>query len=323
MNPFQLLAMLAALSVTVAYAAEPAYPDRPVRIVVPFPPGGANDIVARQIGQRLNVRWGKPVVIDNRGGAGGNIGTEIGARANPDGYTLLIGSTSTLASNMSLYENLPFDVLRDLAPISLIVTAPNTLCITPSVSAKTVQELIKLARTSPQKLNYSSFGEGSSSHLIAEMFKRQAGIDMVHVPYKGGAQALAAVIGGEVHMTFSNFSVALPQVKAGKVRGIAVTSLKRAAALPELPTMAESGLPGFEATAWVAIVAPRATPRAIVQRVNADIRAELSDKDMIEQLAAQGLEPAGSTPEALGQHMRAEVERWRRVIREAGVRAQN
>lgn len=323
MNPLPLLAMLAALCVAVAHAAEPAYPDRPVRVVVPFPPGGANDIVARQIGQRLNARWGKPVVIDNRGGAGGNIGTEIGARANPDGYTLLIGSTSTLASNMSLYEKLPFDVVRDFAPIALIVTAPNTLCVTPGVPAKTVPELIKLAKTAPQKLNYSSFGEGSSSHLIAEMFKRQAGIDMVHVPYKGGALALSAVIGGEVHMTFSNFSVALPQVKSGKVRGIAVTSLKRAPALPEVPTVAESGLPGFEATAWVALVAPRATPRAIVQRVNADIRAELSDKDMRAQLEAQGLEPAGGTPEALGQHIRAEIERWRRVIREAGVRAQN
>ena len=323
MNPFSPLAILAALCVTAASAAEPAYPDRPVRVVVPFPPGGANDIVARQIGQRLNARWGKPVVIDNRGGAGGNIGTEIGARANPDGYTLLIGSTSTLASNMSLYEKLPFDVVRDFAPIALIVTAPNMLCATVGVPAKTVPELIKLAKTAPQKLNYSSFGEGSSSHLIAEMFKRQGGIDMVHVPYKGGALALAAVIGGEVHMTFSNFSVALPQVKSGKVRGVAVTSLKRAAALPEVPTVAESGLPGFEATAWVALVAPRATPRAIVQRVNADIRAELSDKDMRAQLAAQGLEPAGGTPEALGQHIRAEIERWRRVIREAGVRAQN
>lgn len=315
--------MLAALGVTAAYAAVPGYPARPVRVIVPFPPGGANDIVARQIGLRLNARWGKPVVIDNRGGAGGNIGTEIGARANPDGYTLLIGSTSTLASNVSLYEKLPFDVARDFAPIVLIVTAPNMLCATANFPAKTVPELINLAKSTPQKLNYSSFGEGSSSHLIAEMFKRQAGIDMVHVPYKGGALALAAVMGGEVHMTFSNLSVALPQVKSGKVRGIAVTSLKRAAALPEVPTVAESGLPGFEATAWVALVAPRATPRAIVQRVNADVRAELADKDLRAQFAAQGLEPAGGTPEALGKHLLAEVDRWRRVIREAGVRVQN
>jgi tripartite-type tricarboxylate transporter receptor subunit TctC len=322
MNPLQLL-MIAALSVTVAHAAEHVYPDRPVRMVVPFPPGGANDIVARQIGQRLNMRWGKPVVIDNRAGAGGNIGTEIGARANPDGYTLLIGSTSTLASNMSLYEKLPFDVVRDFAPISLIVTAPNILCITASLPAKNLAELIKLAKSTPQKFNFSSFGEGSSSHLIGEMFKRQAGIEMVHVPYKGGAPALAAVMGGEVQMTFANLSVALAQVRAGKLRGIAVTSVKRAAALPEVPSVAESGLPGFEATAWVAIVAPRATPRAIVQKVNADIRAELADKDMIAQLAAQALEPAGGTPEALGQHLRAEVELWRKVIRDAGVRAQN
>lgn len=323
MNRFSPLALLAALCVTAAHAAEPAYPDRPVRVIVPFPPGGANDIVARQITQRLSARWGKPVVIDNRGGAGGNIGTEIGARANPDGYTLLIGSTSTLASNMSLYEKLPFDVVRDFVPIALLVTAPNMLCATAGLPAKSVQELVKLAKTAPQKLNYSSFGEGSSSHLIAEMFKRQAGIEMVHVPYKGGALALTAVIGGEVHMTFSNFSVALPHVKSGKVRGVAVTSAKRAAALPEVPTVAESGLPGFEATAWVGIVAPRGTPRAIVQQVNADIRAELADKDTRAQLAGQGLDPAGGTPEALGQHIRAEIERWRRVIREAGVRAPN
>ncbi len=323
MNPLTALATLATLCVTLAHAAEPAYPERAVRMVVPFPPGGANDIVARQIGQRLSARWGKPVVIDNRGGAGGNIGTEIGARANPDGYTLLIGSTSTLASNVSLYEKLPFDVVRDFAPISLVVTAPNVLCVTAGLPAKTVPELIKVAKASPQKLNFSSFGEGSSSHLIAEMFKRRAGIDMVHVPYKGGAPALAAVIGGEVHMTFSNLSVALPQVRSGRLRGVAVTTLQRAAALPEVPTVAESGLPGFEATAWVAIVAPRATPRAIVQRVNTDIRAELSDKDMIAQLVAQGLEPAGGTPEALGRHLRAEVELWRKVIREAGVRAQD
>lgn len=314
------LAIIAAMCVTGAYAAEPAYPDRPVRMVVPFPPGGANDIVARQIGQRLSARWGKSVVIDNRGGAGGNIGTEIGARANPDGYTLLIGSTSTLASNMSLYEKLPFDVMRDLMPISLLVTAPNVLCVTAGLPAKTVPELIKLAKT--QKLNYSSFGEGSSSHLIGEMFKRQAGIDMVHVPYKGGAQALVAVIGGEVQMTFSNLSVALPQVKSGKSRGVAVTTLKRAAALPDVPTVAESGLQGFEATAWVAIVAPRGTPGAIVQQVNANIRAELADKDLIAQFTSQGLEVAGSTPEALSQHIRAEIVRWRKVIREAGVRAQ-
>ena len=317
-----LLALLSAIVCTTIQAADAPYPDRPVRMMVPFPPGGANDIVARLVAQKLSERWGKPVVIDNRAGAGGNIGTEIGARANPDGYTLTIGSTSTYSTNVVLDSKLPFDPRRDFAPISLIVTAPNVMVIHPSVPASTVPEFIKYAKANPKRLNYSSFGDGSSSHLIGEMFKSAADVAMQHVPYKGGGPALAAVMGGEVQLTFSNLSVALPQVKGGKVKGIAVTSTRRATALPELPTVAESGLPGFEAIASVGIMAPTGTPRARVLRVNQDVHAVVNEAAMKEQFISRGLEIALSTPEEFGRYMRTEIGRWSKVVRDAGIRAQ-
>ncbi len=309
-------AMLLAAPLASAHAA---YPERPVRIMVPFPPGGANDIVARLTAQKLAERWGKPVVIDNRAGAGGNIGTEVGARANADGYTLTIGSTSTYISNVVLDSKLPFDPRRDFAPISLIVTAPNALVTHPTLPAHTVQALIQYAKTQPGKLNFSSFGEGSSAHLVGEMFKSAAGVNMTHVPYKGGSPALAAVIGGEVQLTFSNLSVALPQVKAGKVRGLAVTSARRASALPDLPTIAESALPGFEAVATVGILAPAGTPHALITRLNRDVHAIINQPAMSEQLIARGFDPALSTPEAFARYMRNEIERWGSVVRTAGI----
>jgi len=305
-----------------AHAGVADYPQRPVRMIVPFPPGGANDIAARLVGQRLGEHWGRPVVIDNRGGAGGNIGTEIGARALPDGYTLTIGSTSTLASNVGLYPKLPFHPLRDFAPISLFVTAPNILVVHPSVAAGSVRELVQLAKAAPQRLNYSSFGEGSSAHLVAEMFKSMAGVNLVHVPYKGGGPAMAAAVAGEVQLTFSNLSVALPQVKAGKLRGLAVTSKARARALPDLPTVAESGVPGFEATAWVGLVAPVKAPRPLVQRLNRDVLGVLAQPEMRGQIQTRGLEPAQTTPEEFARHIQADIERWSKVIREAGIRAE-
>jgi len=315
------LAWISIFASFASQAADTSYPDRPVRMMVPFPPGGANDIVARLVSQKLSERWNKPVVIDNRAGAGGNIGTEVGARANPDGYTLTIGSTSTYCTNVVLDSKLPFDPRRDFAPITLIVTAPNILVAHPSVPAATVPEFIKYAKAHPKKLNYSSFGEGSSSHLIGEMFKSAAGVAMVHVPYKGGGPALAAVMGGETQLTFSNLSVALPQVKGGKVKGIAVTSGKRATALPELPTIAESGLPGFEAIASVGIMAPTGTPRVLVMRVNQDVRAVVGEATMKEQFVSRGLEIALSTPEEFGRYMRTEIERWGKVVRDAGIQA--
>ena len=316
------VALLCAITCAPTQAADPPYPDRPVRMMVPFPPGGANDIVARLVAQKLSERWNKPVVIDNRAGAGGNIGTEIGARANLDGYTLTIGSTSTYVTNVVLDAKLPFDPRRDFAPISLIVTAPNVMVVHPSVPASTVPEFVKYAKANAKKINYSSFGDGSSSHLIGEMFKSAAGIAMQHVPYKGGGPALAAVMGGEVQLTFSNLSVALPQVKGGKVKGVAVTSAKRAAALPELPTVAESGLAGFEAIASVGILAPAGTARALVMRVNQDVHAVVNESAMKEQLTTRGLEITLSTPEDFARYIRTEIDRWGKVVREAGIRSQ-
>jgi tripartite-type tricarboxylate transporter receptor subunit TctC len=316
------LTLLCAFTSLASQAADTPYPDRPVRMMVPFPPGGANDIVARLVAQKLAERWGKPVVIDNRAGAGGNIGTEVGARANADGYTLTIGSTSTYCTNVVLDPKLGFDPRRDFAPITLIVTAPNIMVAHPAVPASTVPEFIKYAKANPKRLNYSSFGDGSSSHLVGEMFKSAAGINMQHVPYKGGGPALAAVMGGEVQLTFSNLSVALPQVKGGKVKGIAVTSVKRATALPELPTVAESGLPGFEAIASVGILAPTGTPRALVIRVNQDVHTVVGEPAMKEQFVSRGLEIALSTPEAFATYIRTEIERWSKVVRDAGIRVQ-
>ena len=289
-------------------------------MIVPFPPGGAHDIVARMLAQRLAEQWGKPVVVDNRAGAGGNIGIETGARANPDGYTLTIGSNSTLATNVVLEPSLPFDPRRDFSAISMIVTAANILIVHPSLAANTTADFIKLARSNARKLNYSSFGDGSSAHLTGEMFKSAAGVDMVHVPYKGGGPALAAVMGGEVQCTFANLSVALPQVKGGKVKAIAVTSARRATALPDLPTLAESGVPGFEATASVGMLAPAGTPRALVLRLNQDVHRVVYEPAMREQLLARGLEIALSTPEEYARYIRSEIERWDRVVRDAGIR---
>ena len=289
-------------------------------MIVPFPPGGANDIVARMVAQRLAEQWGKPVVVDNRAGAGGNIGIETGARASPDGYTLTIGSNSTLATNVVIEPSLPSDPRRDFAAISMIVTAAKILIVHPSLAVNTTADFIKLARSNTRKLNYSSFGDGSSAHLTGEMFKSAAGVDMVHIPYKGDGPALAAVMGGEVQCTFTNLSVALPQVKGGKVKAIAVTSARRATALPELRTLAESGVPGFEATATVGMLAPAGTPRALVLRLNQDVHRVVNEPAMREQLLARGLEIALSTPEEFARYIRSEIERWGRVVRDAGIR---
>jgi len=313
--------LLAALILAspLTHAAEQRFPERPVRLVVPFPPGGVNDIVSRLIANQLNVLWSRPVIIDNRGGAGGNIGAEIAAKANPDGYTLFIVSSS-ITSNVALYQKLPFDLRRDFAPVSTLVSGAYALVVNPSVPAASVQELIQLAKAQPRTLNFSSFGQGSSAHLVAELFKRMAGIELTHVPYKGGAPAMAAVVGGEVQMTFSNLSVALPQVKAGKLKALAVTSLKRQDALPNVPSLDEAGLKGYDATAWVGLLAPVRTQRDVISKLNRDVRAVLSEPELRRQLESRGLEAFPGTTDQLAKHMGAEIERWGKVIRDAGVK---
>ena len=304
-----------------ANAAETAFPERPVRLIVPFPPGGVNDIVSRLVANRLTALWGKTVIIDNRGGANGTIAAEIGAKANPDGYTLFIVSSS-ITSNVALYSKLPFDLARDFAPISTLVTGAYALVVNPSVPAPSVQDLIQLAKAQPRKLNFSSFGEGSSAHLVAELFKRMAGVEMVHVPYKGGGPAVAAVVSGEVHMTFANLSVALPQVKAGKLKALAVSSARRQPALASVPALDESGLKGFDATAWVGLLAPVKVQRPLVLKVNRDVRTVLGEPDLRRQIESHGLEPWPGTPEELSRHMRVEIERWGKVIKDAGVKVE-
>ena len=315
----KLVLVLLALFSAVAVAAESRFPERPVRLIVPFPPGGVNDIASRLIANQLHTTWSRPVIVDNRGGAAGNIGADIAAKSNPDGYTLFIVSSS-IASNAGIYPRLPFDLRRDFAAISMLVSGAYVLVVHPSVPAATAQDLIQLAKAQPAKLNFSSFGEGSSAHLVAEWFKRVAGIELTHVPYKGGGPAMAAVASGEVQMTFSNVSVALPQVKAGKLRALAVTSLKRKDTLPDVPSLDEVGLKGFDANAWVGLLAPAKTPQSLVARLNGDVRTALSDAQLRRQLETRGLEAAPSTPEALARHIAVEIDRWGKVGREAGVR---
>ena len=311
------LAIAFACASFTAYAQ--TYPTKPVRIVNPFTPGGGVDAVARPIAQQLNEAWGQPVIIDNRPGAGTTVGTELVARATPDGYTLLLtnGSIGTIPG---LYKKLSFDPLKDLAPIVLPITAPYVLAVHPSVKATTTQELIALAKASPGKMTYGSVGQGSLAHLTMELFKSQAKFDMLHVPYKGGAPSLAALMGGEIHAIFSAISSVIPLARSGKMRSLAVSSVKRVELAPELPSIAEAGFPGFEAVSWYPIFAPAGTPRAIIQKVNADVNRILQKPDNRERFLKLGMIPYGGTPEALGDYFRADVKRWTRVIADLGVK---
>ena len=295
------------------------YPAKPIRLVNPFTPGGSVDIVARALSQKLNETWGQPVIVDNRPGAGTIIGTALVTRAVPDGYTLLT-TTGTIAVNVALYQNLPFDVTRDLAPIALVVQTPNVLAVHPSVPATSVQELIKLARSKPGQLVFASSGAGTSTHLTMEMFKSFAKIDMLHVPYKGATPAVGALLGGEVQSIFNPITAILPQARAGKVRALALSSAKRVEIAPDLPTVAESGLPGFEVMIWYAVFAPAATPRAIVTQINGEINRMLQQPDTRQGFLKIGMVPMGGTPEALRDYLKLEISRYAKVIQEAGIK---
>ncbi len=297
------------------------YPTRPIRFVVANSPGGGLDVTARAISPRLISALGQQVIIDNRPGAAGSIAAEITAKSAPDGYTVLMGSIGNLAVNVSLYKGLDYHPLRDLAPITFAVSGSNVLVVNPAVPAKTVQELIALGRAQPGKLTYGSSGSGNAGHLAGELFKSMAKIDMLHVPYKGGAPAMVDLIAGQTQLIFSSPPTAVPQVKAGRIRALAVTTARRSAVLPDLPTIAESGLPGFEADNWYGIVVAAKTPRAIVDRLNAEFGRILNMPDIKEALSKQGLEVAPGTPEAFGAYMKSEFAKWAKVIADAGLTA--
>ncbi len=303
----------------VASAQAMRYPVKPIRIVNPLTPGGAVDIVARPIAQKLSEAWGQPVIIENRPGAGTTIGTEAVVRAAPDGYTLLAASAA-ISVNVSLYRNLSFDPVKDLAPVALVVQTPHILAVHPSVPARSVRELISLAQAKPGEVVYASLGAGTSTHLTMEMFKSLAKINMLHVPYKGATPAVIAILGGEVHAIFNPPSAILPQARTGKLRALAVSSARRAEIAPELPTVAESGLPGFEVIVWFAIFAPAETPRGIVAQLNAEINRILQQAEVRERFLAVGMIPVGGTPDALGDYLKLEVARWAAVVKAAGVK---
>jgi tripartite-type tricarboxylate transporter receptor subunit TctC len=309
------------LGVVAAGAHAQTYPSKAIRMVVPFPPGGTTDILARTIGQRMTEDWGQPVVIDNRPGAGGNIGTDLAAKAAPDGYTLLMGTISTHAINASLYKKLPFDPVRDFSPVSRVGTLPNILVVHPSVPVKSVKELIELAKSKPGDLNFASSGVGTSLHLSGELFNSMAGVKLVHIPYKGSSPALADLLGGQVKIMFDNVPSALPHVKAGKLKPLAVTSAKRTAVLPDVPTVSESGLPGFEVTSWFAIFAPAKTPKDIVAKLNGEVVKILKAGDVKEKLAQLGVDAAPTTPEELAAFAKAETEKWAKVVKATGASA--
>jgi tripartite-type tricarboxylate transporter receptor subunit TctC len=297
------------------------YPSRPIRMIVPSAPGSGPDIMARAIGQKITEAYGQQVVIDDKPGAGGIIGSEAAAKSPADGYTLIMANAGSHAVNASLYSKLPYDPVKDFAPITLVSSAPNILIVHPSLPVKSVKDLIALAKAKPGALAFGSGGNGSTAHLSGEMFKTMAGIDIVHVPFKGSPSAVLAVIAGQIVMAMPNIPPALPHVKTGKLKALAVTTAKRSAAVPDLPTVAESGLPGYEATAWFGVLAPAGTPRDIIDKLNALIVKSLRAPDMQQRLQADGAEAAGGTPEEFAAIIKRDIAKWAVVVKKSGARA--
>ena len=312
-------AFVVGLAVACVAVAEGSYPARPLRIVVPFAPGGSTDIVARLIADRLAAAVGQPVVVENRPGAAGNIGAEAVARSAPDGYTLLMATTGVMAINNALYGSIGYDAARDLQPVIFVASITNVLAVPPELPAASVAELIALAKRQPGKLTFASSGAGSSTHLSAELFKSMAGVEVLHVPYKGSGQALADLMAGRVSMIFDNMPSALPYIKAGKLRALAVTGTKRSPAMPELPTISEAGLPGYESLSWSGIAVPAGTPKDAVARLNREIGVLLGRPDMRQKLAELGAEAVGGAPEAFDAHVRAERDKWTQLIRSRNI----
>lgn len=311
--------LIAASALALASSAFAAYPDKPIKLIVPYTPGGVTDALARVMAKSLGERLGQQVLVDNRGGGGANIGADAVARSPADGYTLLMGSAATHAINSSLYKSLTYDHIKDFAPIILVAQVPNILVVNPSVPVESVKELIAYAKAHPDKLNFGSSGAGGTIHLSGELFKSMADVNMVHVPYKGSAPAVTNLIGGQIQVMFD--SSVVPHIKSGRLRPLAVTSAKRSSALPEVPTMAEAGLPGYEATAWFGILAPAGTPQSIIDKLNTELVAALRDPATQAWMTAQGFEALGGTPEQFAAHIKAETAKWAKVVKESGATA--
>ena len=311
------LAVMASVMTGVALAQN--YPTRPVRVIVPFVPGGSTDIIGRTVSQKLSEAWGQPVVVDNRGGGATIMGTEIVAKAAPDGYTLMIASAS-FTTKLSLVEKLPYDTLADFTPITLINTTPLVLVVPPESPVKSVKDLIALARTKPGQMNFGSSGLGGSNHLSGELFNFMAGTKITHVPYKGNTPALADLMGGRLDLIFNGATAVLPMVKVGKLRALAVTSKQRASAAPDLPTLDESGLKGFESVAFNGMVAPARTPRDIIAKINADAVKGINSAETRERLKIDGSDPVGSTPEQFAAFIKEEIAKWAKIIKAADIK---
>ncbi|MFO1324915.1 MAG: tripartite tricarboxylate transporter substrate binding protein [Burkholderiales bacterium] len=303
-----------------AWAQAPAWPSRPLRMVVPFPPAGATDILGRTLAQKLSEALGQPVVVENKPGAGGSIGSDAVAKAPPDGYTLLMATTSTHSVGPSLNPKLPYNAERDFTPVVWVANATNILLVTPALPVKNTAELVAYAKANPGKVNYASSGNGTIVHLTAELFASTAGVSLTHVPYKGTALAVTDLMNGQVSILFDSLVSGMPHVKSGKLKALGVTGAKRSALVPDLPTIAESGVPGFVSDTWFGVFVPAGTPREIVQRLNAEINRILAMPDFREKLETLGAEPVGGTPEQFAAEVRSETAKWARVIREAGIK---
>ena len=313
-------AVLLGAAAAFAQAASQDYPSKPIRFILPFPPGGGTDTLARIVGQKLGENLGQTLVLDNRPGAGANIGAEIGAHAVADGYTLTMGNIAH-AINMTLYSKPGYNLVTDFAPITLLASTPNILVVHPSVAAKSVQELIALAKAKPGQLNYASSGSGSSAHLAAELFKNLAGVNLTHVPYKGGGPAVTSLVGGETVVGFATAPSVLPQIKAGRLRGLAVTTLKRTAAAPELPTIAESGVANYDANTWYGALAPAKTAATIITRLHGEFIKIMQSADVLERIAVLGYERSTTTPQEFAAYIKSEVDKWGKVVKATGIRA--
>lgn len=313
-----LVAGLLAATASAGYAQSQAYPNKPIRIVVPYPPGGFNDTLARTVGAKLQAAWGQPVVVDNRPGGGTVIGTDSVAKAPADGYTLLV-TPFAFAVNQSLLKKLPYDPVKDFAPITLAASTPNILVVSPSLPVNSVKDLVAFAKSKPGAINYASTGIGSSNHLSMEMFKQLAGVDINHVPYKGSAPAVTDLIGGQVGVMFDNIPNVVQHIKAGKLRALAVSTPSRSPHVPDLPTVSESGVPGYEVDVWFGFAAPAGVPQPIIDKINAEIVKTLHSADVKEKFTAQGVDVIGSTPAQFASYLRDQSAKWAKVVRDAGV----